>query len=990
MNKFVKSIVFVCASAVLSLGQVVTNPGGTGIIPGGQNGIVYQTGSGGGFQATATGGAGTLCLLSVSGGVPAWGSCAGSASTLWSALTNPTGNLSLNMGTFTTLWTVAGNTGASNLFSIIDTTGNTGTGSLLEINTTGTSSANPFTVTAKGTANGVQVSNAGVLAPIGTGAINANELNGTLLSGLATGLLKNTTTTGVPSIAAAGTDYAAATNGTSAQVLTSNGAGGFGTALSLGSGVATALAAAVSGTGSICLSVGSACASSSGTVTNFSSGALSPLFTTSVATSTTTPALTFSLSSFSADNIFGNFSGSSGAPSTQAIPSCANDGAHALVYPSHILTCESVTGGGGGASAAINLTDFNVTASGAVLTVTLPTGGTNYGATGVVSNPGAIVATATGSGSWVASTSGYWISWDIENQRFQIDTASGISGLSFSNLTQGSTTAVGFPGNCFVPYANGTAGTVANTWSSVVTNDLPFTGASTCLKVGGGLGQTVDTKGVMTVTGGGGGAVVPKSASYGFTSIDSGTFFPFNGSSLTGTLPSTVPSMPWVLSPFNLNSTGLVINRNGNTINGGTSNITWPQYQGGTCAADTVTGGNYLCQVPFLAGTNITLTAATNGITISSSAGGGTVTSVICGTGLSGGTITTTGTCAVTGAAGEILAGATPALTATPVLGVASTTTGTLGLLNASNAFTFTLGAAAAMSASNTIVGPVSVPTSGHLLGCTTTSTTCVLTDSGVVAANVATASGLTANIIPKISTSPGLANSSITDNGTTVTITEPLGIGSSPPTVTGSGIIGLGESTGQGCASAADCFLANSTAHQMLLSNNNATAVPVAVTPATTTANNIPVYSGTAGSTLGTGITPGAGVATFLATPSGANFNSMIASGGIPINCSGTCVKSAAYTTVLGDGGGTIVHSASDNNARTFTIDSNANVAFPLYTTIVFMNLDNTVTIAITSDTLTLAGTASTGSRTLAVNGVATAVKIGTTSWLISGPGLN
>lgn len=51
---------------------------------------------------------------------------------------------------------------------------------------------------------------------------------------------------------------------------------------------------------------------------------------------------------FSADNILGNFTGSSATPSTQAIPSCANDGAHGLVYVSHVLTCASITGGGGG------------------------------------------------------------------------------------------------------------------------------------------------------------------------------------------------------------------------------------------------------------------------------------------------------------------------------------------------------------------------------------------------------------------------------------------------------------------------------------------------------------------------------------------------------------------------------------------------------------------------------------------------------------------
>lgn len=43
---------------------------------------------------------------------------------------------------------------------------------------------------------------------VGTVAMTVKALNGVSLAGLATGLLKNTTGTGVPSIAAAGTDYA--------------------------------------------------------------------------------------------------------------------------------------------------------------------------------------------------------------------------------------------------------------------------------------------------------------------------------------------------------------------------------------------------------------------------------------------------------------------------------------------------------------------------------------------------------------------------------------------------------------------------------------------------------------------------------------------------------------------------------------------------------------------------------------------------------------
>jgi hypothetical protein len=98
---------------------------------------------------------------------------------------------------------------------------------------------------------------------------------------------------------------------------------------------------------------------------------------------------------------------------------------------------------------------------------------------------------------------------------------------------------------------------------------------------------------------------------------------------------------------------------------------------------------------------------------------------------------------------------------------------------------------------------------------------------------------------------------------------------------------------------------------------------------------------------------------------------------------------KSAAYTLVITDAGQHILHPASDNNARTFTIPANSAVAFPIGTVITFINMINTVTIAITTDTLMLAGAGTTGSRTLAPYGVATAIKIDSTQWLISGPGL-
>jgi hypothetical protein len=98
---------------------------------------------------------------------------------------------------------------------------------------------------------------------------------------------------------------------------------------------------------------------------------------------------------------------------------------------------------------------------------------------------------------------------------------------------------------------------------------------------------------------------------------------------------------------------------------------------------------------------------------------------------------------------------------------------------------------------------------------------------------------------------------------------------------------------------------------------------------------------------------------------------------------------QSANYTTVLADAGKFIYHPATDNNARTFTIAANASVAYAIGTVISFVNMINTLTIAIATDTMTLAGPGTTGSRTLAANGVCTAMKIGTTAWIISGTGL-
>lgn len=101
-----------------------------------------------------------------------------------------------------------------------------------------------------------------------------------------------------------------------------------------------------------------------------------------------------------------------------------------------------------------------------------------------------------------------------------------------------------------------------------------------------------------------------------------------------------------------------------------------------------------------------------------------------------------------------------------------------------------------------------------------------------------------------------------------------------------------------------------------------------------------------------------------------------------------GGAAKTSSYTAVLGDAGSMITMNGA---SLTATIPANSSVAFPVGTVLTFVNIyAGNLSIAITTDTMTLVNTASTtGTRALAQNGIATAVKVSSTSWIISGSGL-
>jgi hypothetical protein len=172
---------------------------------------------------------------------------------------------------------------------------------------------------------------------------------------------------------------------------------------------------------------------------------------------------------------------------------------------------------------------------------------------------------------------------------------------------------------------------------------------------------------------------------------------------------------------------------------------------------------------------------------------------------------------------------------------------------------------------------------------------------------------------------------------------------------------------------------------------------VKVVSTALTNSTGTLAVANGGTGVTTSTGSgnvvlsTSPTLVTPVLGTPTSGNLSGCTADGtngvgyiNVPQNA-----QTGSYTLVAGDAGKHIYHAAAAAVA-TYTIPANASVPYALGTAVTFINMStNAVTIAITTDTLYLGGTGTTGSRTLALYGVATCVKMTSTTWVITGSGL-
>jgi len=140
--------------------------------------------------------------------------------------------------------------------------------------------------------------------------------------------------------------------------------------------------------------------------------------------------------------------------------------------------------------------------------------------------------------------------------------------------------------------------------------------------------------------------------------------------------------------------------------------------------------------------------------------------------------------------------------------------------------------------------------------------------------------------------------------------------------------------------------------------------------------------FAGAATTALNIGAS-GAPITGFAATATTSSTAASLGYLGIPQSATATTA-----TLAIGDAG---KHIYVTTASQTITIPANSSVAYPIGTTIGFIAGPSatTVTIAIATDTMYLGGTGTTGSRTLAAYGMATAVKVAATTWFISGNGL-
>jgi hypothetical protein len=350
-----------------------------------------------------------------------------------------------------------------------------------------------------------------------------------------------------------------------------------------------------------------------GTVTSFSSGNLSPLFTTSVATATTTPALSFTLSNAGAGTWFGN---NTGALTT---PSFNSAGALSKVDDTNI----TLTLGGSPLTALLNATSLTLGWTGQL---GLTRGGTNASLT--ASNGGIVYSTATALAISAVGTSG------------QVLTSSGAGAPTWTTPTTGTITG------------SGTANTISKFTGASAIGNSTITDNGTTVNIGSSFLTWSGTSATFTPTGN---FTVDLTAGISMVVIGDDKFKMTNAGGFTATLANAGLTANRIFTLPNVAGTFALIN-GGQAFTSAIWNASViSEIYGGTNQATYATGdilyasaANTLSKLPIgTAGQQLTVAG---GIPTWSSGGTGTVTSVsvVTANGFAGTVATATSTPAIT------------------------------------------------------------------------------------------------------------------------------------------------------------------------------------------------------------------------------------------------------------------------------------------------------------------------------------------------------